>query len=131
MNTRAVRGEFPLELSADGRNAEADVRIALRKSRDFNSINALIEAIDSGFESAAFRLGNMQHKMQNRVAGLKRTGPIAFECGRIMRRLRLVIRGRLGAGYIRKNRGEKQKRKRWCKAKANGLQTEPPQERIP
>src|SRR5689334_16180266 len=50
LNPGAVRGEFPLELSAYRRNTEADVGIVLRESSDFNAIDALIEAIDSGFE---------------------------------------------------------------------------------
>ena len=42
----------------------------LRQVSDFNAVNALIEAIDCGFERAVFGFRNVQHKMQDRVASL-------------------------------------------------------------
>lgn len=107
MNRGMVRGESPFELSADGRDAESDIGIVLRESSDFNSVNALIEAINRGFESAILGLGNMQHEMQNGIPRLERAGPIAFQSGRTMRRLCLVIRLRLSVGCWGENYGYK------------------------
>ena len=62
-----------------------------------DAVNALIEAVNRGFERAVLRFQNMEDEMQNRVAGLEGASPIAFESGGGGKR-RLVIRGRLSAG---------------------------------
>ena len=46
----------------------------------------------------------MQHEMQNRIARLEGSDPIAFESGSTMRRLRLVICLHLRARDGRENR---------------------------
>src|SRR5215471_16898341 len=68
----------------------------------------------------------MQHEMENRIASLERTGPVAFDCGGTMERLCFVIRGSLGIGRCREGREEKQKRDRYCRAAADDLQAKPP-----
>jgi hypothetical protein len=51
----------------------------------FNAVNALIEAVDGGFQWAVFQFGNMENEMENEMedglTGLQRTGPMAFEGG--------------------------------------------------
>src|SRR5262245_3778646 len=69
-NAGVVRREFPLELSANGGNTEPNIGIVLRERSDFNSVNALIEAVDRGFEGTLWGFGNMQHEMQNCVSRL-------------------------------------------------------------
>ena len=77
-----------------------------------SAVNALIEAIDGGFKRAVFGFRNVQDEMQDSVAGLKRTCPVALEGCKSAGKWRPVMRFGLRFGRVQKRATERQKRGR-------------------
>src|SRR6266480_6065961 len=92
--------------SAHGRHIEMESGIFLGKSGHFNAVDALIQAIDGGFEGAVWRSQNMQDEMKYRFARLKRSGPVAFQRGGTPLRLRFVNGWSLGRGSRKNSEAE-------------------------
>src|SRR5712672_2062026 len=93
----AVIGRNPSFIrSAYGRDIEMEAGIFLRERGHFNAVDALIQAIDGGFERAVRCFGNMKNERKYGFARWKRTGPVAFQGGGASLRLRFVNGWSLG-----------------------------------
>src|ERR1700687_2989960 len=103
----AVIGRDPSFIrSAHGRHVEMESGILLRKRGHLNAVDALIQAIDGGFEGAVLRLCNVQNEMKYRFARLQRTGPGAFQRGGAPLRLRFVNGWSLGGSGRKSSEAE-------------------------
>jgi len=85
---------------ADRRNGELKTGVLQIECCDFDAVNALIQTVDGGFETAVRRFGYVEDQMEHGVTRLKRANPVAFERGRGMVDSRLIgrLRLRLGVG---------------------------------
>src|SRR5215469_6287170 len=124
LNTGMVRSDFPFVGSRDRRNAEPEISSVLRESGYLDAVYALIQAVNCGFERAIFGFRNVQNQVQDCVASLKGTGPVAFQSGWAMRQRRLAACWGLGLsiGAMVENTAEKQKSEGWSEMIEKSLQ---------
>ena len=64
---------------ADGGDGEIDGALVVREGSDFNAVNALIEAVESGFEGAIWGFRYVHDEMKDSSARLKRAGPVPLQ----------------------------------------------------
>src|SRR5580698_1983325 len=75
----AIRRDRARECRVHRRNIELERRAGLFQRARLNSVNALIETVDRRDRDAVFGHADVQHEMQNVVAGLQRSRPSAGE----------------------------------------------------
>lgn len=95
-NAGVVGGEFSFVGGADGGYIEIQEGIFLGERGDFDAVDALVEAVNRGFERTIGRFRNVENQMEDGFAGLQGAGPFTFDGDSRLRWKRFVNSGRLG-----------------------------------
>src|SRR5271169_719014 len=119
-----IRGNPAFIRSTRGSYIEMESGFFLGERSHFNAVNALIEAVEGGFQGAVVGLGNVQDEMQDGVPCLQRTGPVAFKSGGTPLRCRFRDGRSLCGSRRKKSRAEGNKSH--CQTRFSELHERPP-----
>jgi hypothetical protein len=91
-----INGNFSPKGSANSSHGKIEDAAFLREGRYLDPVDALVQAINHGFEGAFLGLRDMENEMENSITGLERTGPMALDRAEGSTGLRFMNRLRPG-----------------------------------